>query len=125
MQLDQKPIEKQQFQFPKKQQDGIIIQRSETQKPSGKETKNQSTTTLVKGGYYTMPIDHREKRMQASSPNSKSKEDGNTAQIDTIGLNVINNKPQLQYVEGPKTLTPSLLDLNENQKTENDYDVIT
>ena len=72
-----------------------------------------------------MPIDHREKRMQASSPNSKSKEDGNTAQIDTIGLNVINKKPQLQYVEGPKTLTPSLLDLNENQKTENDYDVIT
>ena len=63
--------------------------------------------------------------MQPSSPNSKSKEDGNISKMGTVELDAIQSKPRIQYIEGPKTMTPSLLDLNENTKTENDYDVIT
>ena len=63
--------------------------------------------------------------MQPSSPNSKSKEDGNISKMGTVEIDAIQSKPRIQYIEGPKTMTPSLLDLNDNVKTENDYDVIT
>ena len=45
--------------------------------------------------------------------------------MGTVEIDAIESKPRIQYIEGPKTMTPSLLDLNEIAKTENDYDVIT
>ena len=56
---------------------------------------------------------------------SKIKDIENPTESENIGLDNGNGKPRLQYVEGPKTLTPSLIDLNENNKTDRDYDVIT
>ena len=45
--------------------------------------------------------------------------------MGTVEIEAIQSKPRIQYIEGPKTMTPSLMDLNENTKIENDYDVIT
>ena len=53
-----------------------------------------------------MPID------QKKLADSKIKDLDNPAESENTGIDSSNCKPHLQYVEGPKTLTPSLTDLN-------------